>query len=423
MPITMTPVSPKQKNTQLSFQEMPLSKQTLELDPLGWVMQSPQPRSDKNGMLIVLKSAEGNPVAAVTLSKADTSQFQSLTRLDKRALTNAVYISSIWVDENAKLREALPAVLYLALRRGRIWGREQVVTLIPVPNANVPIATLLRLERLSNLDNLEVDSKTLMPAAQNLKYSILSVYDQCADQERALIQDNFLGEILEVHSAWLDRFYHGSWAQSILEGTMSKEQYIYSLYNLHQYVRQTTRLCARCVAHSEDLELRNHYIYHFKGEINHELLIERDIKHLGGDLEYMMQRYVPHIGTKEFMLTQESTIGFYQDPVLMLACPMAAEGVAASMKDDFVDALLMLIESWGVKKPKEAARFLTSHIHTDGGEDGHWEHVVTIMKKHIKDEYYLQRFLTVLRCAMNGFEHGFNANVDDMKLWSAKPKQ
>ena len=408
---------------QISYQESKVSDLAEALDPSGWIIQYTGQYAEPKGTFIRLISPKGEALAAVVVAPAEDSQFQRLTQLDKDQLNHSVYLSSVWVAPDARIAEVLPAILYLALRRGRIWGRQNVAALIPIPNPEVPLATLLRLDRLGKVSPVCLEATEFLPVAQQLKYSIHHIYKQCHGEELKLINKHLIDEVLETHRAWLDRFFKGSWARAVLDGTLTKEQYISSLYNLHEYVRQTTRICARCIAHCQDLELRNHYIYHFKGEINHELLIERDLKFLGADLNYLMNGHIPDPATKEFMMAQESTIGFYQDPVLMLACPLAAEGVAAHMDPDFVNALQRVIASWGVKAPKDVSRFLTSHITTDGGDDGHWIHVVEMMKRYITDEHYLQRFLSVLTIAMNGFEHGFNANVDDLQLWAAKSKE
>lgn len=391
------------------------------LDPEGWIINPLKLKEEQKGTLIRIVNKYGNTEAAVVVTSAENSEFHKITKMTKNALENCLYINSVWISKDAILSETLSAILYFALRRGRIWGKGNVVALVPIPNQNVPIATLLHLDRLGNVPEIEIANQKYLALAQRIKYSMHYIYDQCQGESLELIKDHFVDEILETHKRWLNRFYTGSWASSILNRTLSKEQYVSSLYNLHEYVRQTTRLAARCIAHSENMTLRNHYINHFRGEINHELLIERDLKYLGADVDYLKAAHVPHSATKEFMVVQESTVAFYQDPILMLACPLAAEGVAAHMQPDFLDALYECIESWGVKKPIEAARFLSSHVSTDGGDDGHWANVVKMIRNNIEDENHLQKFLSVLNAAMNGFEHGFNANIDDLKLWSSTP--
>ena len=116
-------------------------------------------------------------------------------------------------------------------------------------------------------------------------------------------------------------FFEGAWARAIRERTMTRQQYIACLYNMHHYVRQTTRHCGRAVGASKDKELRAHWVEHLNGEINHEVSIELDLKTLGVDPSFVMDERVPTGPTKLFMSVQESAIGFYRDPVAFLGLP------------------------------------------------------------------------------------------------------
>ena len=63
------------------------------------------------------------------------------------------------------------------------------------------------------------------------------------------------------------------------------------------------------------------------------------------------------------------------------------------------------------------ARFLTSHTHTDGGDDGHFEAVVQLLGRHVKTESGQQRLLSVLGVAMESIERSFNASIEENRLW------
>lgn len=404
---------------ELLLKENQANQNTInQLDSNGWIIK-PQKNINPNDYFIEILDTHGNRQAASTVSPAEESNFQTMTRMPKSSLNNSISVNGLWISPDQAISTMLPPILYFSLRRGRIWNKSNVVALIPTPNPEAPLATLMKLERLNHIADIDIENQKFLPLAQQVKYSMYYLYQQCSGVELKLIQDNFLNEILEIHRNWLNRFYEGPWCQAILNETLTREQYIASLFNLHEYVRYTTRLAARAVAHSDDIRIRNQYLNHLKGEINHELIIESDLKHLGADIEYLKNAHTPSPGTKEFMVVQESTIGFYQDPVLMFACPLAAEGASAHMSPDFLKQLEHLIGSWGVKEPRKAMYFLASHIHTDGGEEGHWNNVVKIMQEYINSEKIQQKFLSVLIAAMNGFEHGFNANIEEMKLWAA----
>ncbi len=413
-----------QVSKHLNLQELNVREMKNNLDPNGWMIKNTEQFLEPGGTCVSLVNQKDETVAAVVVSPAEKSQFKALTKLSEEALENSISIHSVWIAPHVKpVNEILPAILYLALRRGRIWQRQSVVALIPISDSASPIATLLRLEPMNKLSSITTKQGAYLPVAQHIPYAIHNAYQQCAGEPLHVIQSQFVNEILETVERWLSGFNKTSWAQAIFNGTLAKQQYIWSLFNLYQYVRQTTRILGRCIFHSDNIELRNHYIHHLKGEINHELIIERDLEHLGADIDYLKRVHVPSAATKQFMSVQESTLAFYEDSVLMFACPLAAEGVASHIKPEFMEILYQVIASWGVKDPKKAARFIGSHIKTDGGNDGHWMHVVNMLGKFIENEQRLQQFLNVLAVAMVGFENGFNANVDHFKLWEASPQE
>lgn len=385
----------------------------------GWQFKLPL-QNEKLHFIAIKDKRKGSILAFALVASAAKSEFQNLTKIESKALANCLSLIGLWHSPQIKDQELLTATLYFALRKGRIHGKENIVCLLP--RADHKLADILRLKPLPQLNHIDIQGQKYIPVAQRLRYAIYNAYELTPQEPLNLIKQQMGDELIQTHKRWLKRFFDGPWANSVINGEMTKDQYINSLFNLHQYVRLTTRLCARCVAHSDNMILRNNYIHHLKGEINHEILIERDLKKLGADVEYLKHVHVPDQGTKEFMVVQESTIGYYQDPVLMLACPMAAEGMAAAIKPEFVDALHRLVESWGVTPAKEATLFLTSHVIFDGGEDGHWQQVINMIQMFVNTEPDLQKFLSVYHAAKNGFEHGFNANIHEMQLWSAKPK-
>ena len=208
------------------------------------------------------------------------------------------------------------------------------------------------------------------------------------------------------------------------DGTLSREQYIYSLSNLHQFVRWTTRLLGRAVSLSDDPELRSHFLNHLSGEVNHEVILETDLAALGPDVDvdYVVHSMVPNLATQELMVVQESLIGFHEDPVLFMAAPFAA-GFAANVTTEFIKGLTVCMERWGVPNPKKALVFFASHVHFDGGDDGHWALTRDILATHLDTDMRLQQFLNAVRLAMNGFIHCYASYVDTLGIWTAEPKK
>lgn len=415
--------NPTELNEGYRFIESSIPEMTHALDPAGWIIKSTSQKANEGSLHITLYNENGDPQATAIISPAENSQFQNLTHIKKSALENAIALNSAWVNPEASVAVVLPAILYLALRRGRISGRENIVALIPIPNPQAPLATLMHLDPLPKISVVLSNNTQYLAVAQRIKYSLHYLYQQCSGEPLQLIKNFFVPEILETIEQWMKNFYQGAWTSAIANGTLTKEQYISTLYNTYEYVRLTTRILGRCVAFSDDSELRNHFIYHLKGEINHELFIEHDLKHLGADLDYLKNYHVPQPATKQFLISQESAIGYYQDPLMLLACPLVAEGASANLSPEFLQQLCNVIESWGIKNPEKAATFFKSHARTDGGEDGHWQSVVKTLRKFIKDEHTLQRFLIVMQVAMQGFARSYDENIHNLALWAEDPKQ
>ena len=278
-------------------------------------------------------------------------------------------------------------------------------------------ARRLGLKPLRHIKPIKQDGIELSAYAQALDYAMFYAFEACRDEVLVLVQDDITNEVVRTVEYWLDEFFKRPWARAIFERKLAREQYVATLSNLHCFVRYTTRLLGRAIALSDDQSLRDHYIYHLKGEINHEKIIERDLKYMGEDVDFVVNHKQPNYETKAFLAVQESTTAFYQDPVLFLACPIAAEGVAAYATKEFLACLYDCIANWGIEDPKKAARFVTSHTNFDGGDDGHWNKTVLRIKQHVKTESRLREFLGVMRAAMNALERSYDSNIEEMRLW------
>lgn len=351
-----------------------------------------------------------NCVGKISVERATGSALQKTTGMTNKQAHNCIILHTpvFTFEEHESL--LLPMLAYFALRQARIWGCQNVIIATHHHSLDQQLIQLLKLEPISHLPSLH---------AQRLEYAIHLAYEQCDISQRDFIQSYFIHEILDSFEIWLTTLFQDSWFTAIKTQTISKEQYIASLFNLHQFVKHTTRLAARCVAMCENRDLRNHYIYHLKGEVNHEVIIESDLRALRADVNYLLHSHVPHTATAGFMVLQESITGFKRDAVLMLACPFIAEGMTANIGYDFVENLFETIRNWGIKSPESVSRFLTSHMKTDGGDDGHWLRVINRIDEFVHTENQMQEFINMLRLAMSSYAHGLNANIDDLELWRA----
>jgi hypothetical protein len=384
----------------------------------GFSRESSQIKLSKGARWIALFSADGERcVAAALVAPAEASTFAATSRLSEVHLRHSLAIERMHVDPSYQGVALLPALAYLTLRRGRLLERLHVVGY--VSDAEAPLCGLLDLKPLSQLSPTRKGE--LVPVCQRLDIAVHRAYTSAGPRGQAVLRNHFVDEAVETLDGLIARLFSTPWFASVHDGTLTREQYVYSLSNMHQFVRWTTRLIGRAVSLSDDPQLRSHFLMHLNGEINHEVVIENDLGALGADVDYVVNAMVPNIHTQEFMVVQESMIGFHEDPVLFMAAPFAAEGFAARLDQRFVDGLSRCARSWGIANPKKVTAFIASHIHFDGGDDGHWAMTRDILETHLENDMRLQQFLNAVRLSMNGFIHSYASYVDTLGIWSAIP--
>lgn len=306
----------------------------------------------------------------------------------------------------------LPALFYAAGRRARIQGAMTV--LAPVRDLAAADTAVLGLRPTPHGRAGEH-----VLAAQRIDLLMHRTWNAMVETNTTPALALLAAEVEETIKRWVAGGGEWSFFKALRERRLAREQYVNTLSNTYQYVRHTTRLIGRAISASADPDLRKHWINHLNGEVNHEVIIERDLRHMGEDVDYVMRHMAPNRITQEFMAIQESMIAYYNDPVLMMASPLAAEAITAHLDQQFVDDLLYCAASWGIEEPKRACQFLISHMNTDGGEDGHWRMSIEALPKLIQNEARLSLFLTTNASSRRAIEGVFTAPVDDMAIWSA----
>lgn len=391
----------KKLKYELSSEKINIQK----LDKSGWIINSGNSNLDN---LAVIKDSANKIVAVINSYEANKAT--ALQDINQEKLNNCWFIDSIWISPDLPVSEIVPLALYCSVKSARIYDKSIVLTVKNVKD-NFPIMTFLKADKIQDLN----EHKILI--GQKVEYALLNIAKELPANSEDFITQEFVNDMYKMFFHWYDIFNNSTWCQAIMQGTLTKKQYISTLYNLHSYVQYTTRICARAIAFSDDVMLRNNYIEHFRGEINHEVLIQKDLAQLGDDVDYLKKHYLPNISTKSFMILQESTIGFYQDPILLLACPFVAEGISANFRTELLDNLEKIIGNWGVQQPDKAMRFLNSHVKFDGGDDGHWEDVIKILPQYIKTEFDRQKFIAITKYGMHALLSSFDSNVNENLIW------
>ncbi|MEM6995938.1 MAG: hypothetical protein AAF721_35850 [Myxococcota bacterium] len=296
--------------------------------------------------------------------------------------------------------------LYDALRRARIAGCTEVFARTQPGDAT-----------LANLMDLRPVVGSERSVTQRLDVAIARTAAAIGDHATSELDPNYLAAEVARHlEGFFERIYASRWFRAVYDQTITRGQYVYTLSNMHQFVRFTTRILGRCVATADDPSLRVHFIRHLSEEVNHELIIERDLAAMGEDVAYVRDRMPPNLATRQFMAAQESAIAFHRDPVLLMAAPLAAEGISGHLDQAFLDALHDNARGWGVDDPTRITRFYASHMDFDGGDDGHWEGTVKMLAAHLTDETKLARFLSVLAATTHAMERCYDSWIDDVRL-------
>ena len=297
---------------------------------------------------------------------------------------------------------ALPLLAYAALQRARVWRCSVVVSGEPALVAG-PMEMGLR--ACAGL------------CAQALDLAMHRLFAALGPEAREVVAGRFVAEALATLGRRSREFAGNAWCRAVREGRLGRAQYVAALAHTHQYVRFTPRLLGRALAASEDEALRDHFLRHLCGELRHERLIEADLRHLGADVEFVVRAMVPSPATLCFMALQESMIAVHQDPVRFLAAPFVAEGIAAGVEADFMARLAANVRRWGFE-PGKAMRFFSSHVHVDGGEDGHFARTVAVLGRLLRDDTTMQRFLAVLHLAADAFTRSYDGYAEEFEVLS-----
>jgi hypothetical protein len=361
---------------------------------------------------VVTLFRDGEAVAEASIGPALGSRFQEVHGAPADCVQSAAYLAGV----QASGARDLALLLYLALGRARLDGYHTVVS--HLRDGAWP-------ERMgwSDLGLAPVtatDWGVHRARAERLDLALLHAFDWSAAERNEIEPHLFAEDLGEVLERWILSVYAGGFFRAVRQRSLTREQYVYAMANMHQFVRWTTRLLGRAVAASHDKEFRNQFLHHLEEEVNHEVIIEKDLEHLGVDLDTHLERIPANRGTRLFMAVQESIIGFHRDPLLFLASPLAAEGIASHLERRFVDDLTACVAGWGVEHPGRAVKFLESHIAFDGGEHGHWEGSLRFVAERLRTEEELQRFLGVLRGSMQGLSMAYESFCRDLELFSLR---
>jgi thiaminase len=368
--------------------------------------------TDRSSELVVL-DASGTALASAVLA-LDPTEIATVTGLPASRLDRVAWIVDLRRAPGPAGERAQDLALYAALQRARLADRQQIG--VTVVDDDTPLSRALGLAPL-DAPAIDVPGRgSFRPRAQRVDVALARTFAAAQSAEDPIAPDFLVREVDAFLRGYFERMWRTQWFRAVQHDTLTRTQYVYTLSNMHQFVRFTTRILARCVAASDDAQLRLHFLRHLQGEINHEVIIERDLAVLGEDVAYVVDRMSPNLATRQFMAAQEAAIGFHRDPVLLMAAPLAAEGISGHLDGAFMEALHRNVARWGVSEPERVTRFYSSHIDYDGGDDGHWETTMAMLAQHLRSETALARFLSMLRVTTDAMLRCYDSWIDEMPL-------
>jgi GNAT superfamily N-acetyltransferase len=370
----------------------------------------------------LIDEASGKLIGTTHIALAEETDFPRHSGLAPSVLAKSVLSSRTCVDPDFRGRGYIVYLLYLALRWARMQGRTQLVGY--VEEGEPPAARLLSMRSMRNVPPRTVRGSqadyTVVPVWQRLDVALDLAFKKLPRGLKTYVTNElFVDELAALVERNLQRFYMNPWFVKAREKKLTKAQYVEGVCNLHLYVRWTTRLLARVAGITADRDLRKHFLAHLNGEIDHEVMLEKDLAVLGFDVEFVKATMAPDPSIYSFMAVQQSLVAFEQDPALFLMAPLVAEALSANLTDDFIASLEQNIASWGVERPKAAMTFLRSHVYTDGGEDGHWAAVKRILAGRLVDEAAMQKALCLVEAMFQQHEQAYRSFMTTIDLEAA----
>jgi len=374
------------------------------------VLASPAGR----GVEVIVLGSDGAPLASVVVD-LDAQSIAEAAGLPAAKLSQVAWLSDVRRAAGPAGERAQSLALYAALQQARIAQRHQLG--VAAIDDSTPLSRSLALTPISGLPVVSAPGRgSFRRFAQRVDIALARSFAAAQSEDDPIAPASLVREVEMFLRGYFERMWQTQWFRAVEQRTLTRTQYVYTLSSMHQFVRYTTRILAGCVAAADDSQLRLHFVRHLQGEINHEVIIERDLAVLGEDVEFVVGQMGPNLPTRAFMAAQESAIGFHRDPVLLMAASLAAEGIPGHLDQRFMDALHANVAGWGVAEPERVTRFYSSHIDYDGGDDGHWEQTMAMLATHLRDETALARFVSMLRVTTDAMLRCYDSWIDEMPL-------
>lgn len=357
---------------------------------------------------LVFDKVSGQLVAAVhSQPAAESMHFRSIPR---NQLQKMIYAQRLTIDSAFRGQKILPFILMAGVRPYRNLGYKEVAYFLDENNG--PVMRHYNPEPLPIIESIQIPdipkSMFLNPYSNSIEYWDHIGSKHSGEQLKDLLSFLYLDDIELALKRNVRHFNEISLWKKARNRSLRKIDWIQILSGLHQYVRFTTRTLAWAVGSSEDAHLRNSYIHHLKEEIDHERIIEDDLKNLGADLDFYVNKRPTCPEAMMINSLGDSLLLARRQPHLYLAIPFMLEGTTAHLERNHLVNLLECIQSWGIEEPEFAAQILVSHVDFDSGETGHHVHSFKMIQRYIVDEKSKSDFITIMNIAYQALDNLFS---------------
>ncbi|MCX6116645.1 MAG: hypothetical protein NT027_03825 [Proteobacteria bacterium] len=371
--------------------------------------------------LIIRCTSTGELIAASILIHAEISDFATHSGLKASQLTSWYFGSRAMVHPKWRLSGVYKLLVYIGSLHCQVNGRKGFIAYIEQgpdkPAQKILSTQALHFAKPRTVVDTKGNSYVVYPVLCEAEQTRSKIFKTLTSQQKKFLADySFINEIEREIKAGISKFYNGRFCQRVIEGKLSKSEYILSVSNNYQFVRWTTRLLARIACETSDRKLRNHYLSHLSGEVDHDVWLENDLRELGADVEYVRDEMVPNVHIGQFMSIQESAAAFYKDPIQFLAVPISIEAITAFMPKEFGKGLMQCISSWGLSNPSKACTFMMSHIYTDGGDDGHWAKTIEVLKENVITDKQRRTALLTIKMIFDAVYRAYDNYVDPLAV-------
>ncbi len=364
---------------------------------------------------------EGKLIGTILGVKTEDSIFPEWSGVPKVHLCKTYYASRGILLPEYRHRGLFFLLMYLIGREARILDRDKIVAYME--GLDTVATRVNKAQRLNGIPPRRYRGNQgreylLYPVQMDVGYGLYRCWEFLSAPLRDVAAKYLLAdEVIRTVKRLTHQLYcENPYFHCIAEGRLTRTQYIEFLANSHQFVRWTTRILARIAGVTHHRQLRNHYLSHLSGEIDHETIIESDLTYLGAEVAYVLDYMVPSVDIGHFRCVQESMAAFHADPFKLLAVPIAIEGLTAHLSDQFLSQLEDCIASWGYDEPKRATAYLRSHTTFDGGEDGHWEHTKKQIETFLKTEADTREFILIVRMVLTAMDRALASYVEQPDL-------